>query len=100
LLGVLNSSVGTFWAQQSMHNKGGPGGACSKDEKWHDFYEFGGTRLLDFPLPQNRPLGVTQALDSLARSLAELEPTAVLNSRRCTSAALDAAKKDWDSTRE
>src|SRR5262249_41956717 len=51
ILGLLNSSTGCFWMQQTMHNKGGPGGASSKDEKWHDFFEFSGTRLSDFPIP-------------------------------------------------
>jgi hypothetical protein len=38
LLGVLNSSLAEFWFQQVGHNKGGPGGGSSKDEKWKDFY--------------------------------------------------------------
>ncbi len=44
ILSLLNSSIACFWMQQTMHNKGGPGGGCSKDEKWHDFFEFSGTR--------------------------------------------------------
>lgn len=33
LLGVLNSSTACFWLKQVSHNKGGPGGGSSKDEK-------------------------------------------------------------------
>ncbi len=39
--------------QQVFHNKGGPGGGSSKDEKWHDFFEHDGTKLKMFPLPED-----------------------------------------------
>lgn len=51
LLELLNSSLACFWMQAVFHNKGGPGGGCSKDEKWHDFYEHDSTKLKNFPLP-------------------------------------------------
>ena len=66
LVGLLNSSVACFWLQQNCHSKGGPGGAHSKDEKWHDFYQFNGTKLKRFPLPAERPLKLATALDQLA----------------------------------
>lgn len=65
LVGLLNSSAACFWCQQVMHNKGGPGGGSSKDEKWHDFYEFASTALADFPLPAERPLRHARQLDAL-----------------------------------
>ena len=60
LLGLLNSSTACFWLQQVCHNKGGPGGGSSKDEKWHDFYQVSGTRLMEFPLPKGRPISLAQ----------------------------------------
>ena len=72
LLGVLNSSTMGFWTQQVCHNKGGPGGGCSKDEKWHDFYEFSGTMLGKCPLPvgQRAALPLAQRIDAHGLSCA------------------------------
>ena len=77
LVGLLNSSTACFWLQQVCHNKGGPGGASSKDEKWHDFYEHDGTKLLQFPVPAERPLALARALDDLARERADFLPAAL-----------------------
>ena len=71
LVGILNSAVACFWLQQVCHNKGGPGGAHSKDEKWHDFYQFNATKLKKFPIPQERSSRVSGKLIGLA---AEREP--------------------------
>ena len=78
LLGVLNSSVACFWLKQVSHNKGGPGGGSSKDEKWRDFYEFTGTKLQEYPLPAVLPVGYGYILDTLAQETADLLPAAVL----------------------
>lgn len=80
LLGLLNSSVACFWMQQVFHNKGGPGGGSSKDEKWHDFYEFASTKMADFPLCAGRPLFSARQLDALAQQLASVQPAALLAS--------------------
>jgi hypothetical protein len=69
LLGLLNSSTACFWMQQVLHNKGGPGGACSKDEKWHDFYAHDGTKLKKFPIPAENPLALATEIDLLAQEL-------------------------------
>ncbi len=66
LVGVLNSSIACFWLQQVCHNKGGPGGAHSKDEKWHDFYQFNATKLKKLPLPAERPIELSKTIDRLA----------------------------------
>ncbi len=68
-VGVLNSSVACFWMQQTMHNKGGPGGGSSKDEKWHDFFEFSGTRLNDFPLPTEYEATLSKSIDLCSEKL-------------------------------
>ena len=80
LLGLLNSSTGCFWMQQVFHNKGGPGGAHSKDEKWHDFYAHDGTKLRQFPIPDDHPLDHPRELDSLARKRAQVLPSTLLAS--------------------
>jgi hypothetical protein len=80
LLGVLNSSVASFWCQQVMHNKGGPGGGSSKDEKWHDFYEFAGTALAEFPLVDQLPVGSAHRIHQLAIELSRSMPAATLRS--------------------
>jgi hypothetical protein len=74
LLGLLNSSVACFWMQQVFHNKGGPGGGSSKDEKWHDFYEFASTQMADFPIVAPLPVDHARDLDTLARRLAASQP--------------------------
>jgi hypothetical protein len=80
LLGVLNSSTACFWLKQVSHNKGGPGGGSSKDEKWRDFYEFTSTKLAEFPLPAGSSTILERArvIQGLAESLASTTPLAAL----------------------
>lgn len=78
LLGLLNSSVACFWFQQVCHNKGGPGGGSSKDEKWHDFYEFNSTRVAEFPLVGDCPIEQSRRIDRLGHELARNSPAAVI----------------------
>jgi hypothetical protein len=78
LLGVLNSSTACFWLKQICHNKGGPGGGSSKDEKWRDFYEYNGTNVMDYPLPSVLPLERGRQLDELAQERAAQSPEAVV----------------------
>lgn len=89
LLGVLNSSTACFWLKQNSHNKGGPGGGSSKDEKWRDFYEFTGTTLKDFPLPNQLPVERARQLDRLARELEENSPRVLVERSTPTREALD-----------
>jgi len=78
LLGLLNASLACFWLQQVCHNKGGPGGGSSKDEKWHDFYAFNSTKVSEFPLIDSRPLDIATRLDTLATQLTATQPAALL----------------------
>lgn len=78
LLGLLNSSVACFWMQQVCHNKGGPGGGSSKDEKWHDFYEFASTAIAEFPLAKIQPVEIATRLDSKASQLAPFQPAGLM----------------------
>ncbi|MDQ3641215.1 MAG: BREX-2 system adenine-specific DNA-methyltransferase PglX, partial [Actinomycetota bacterium] len=77
LVGLLNSAVACFWMQQVFHNKGGPGGGSSKDEKWHDFYEFDGTKLKQFPISAGSSLAWAKRLDGSAQELADNLPAAI-----------------------
>jgi hypothetical protein len=68
LLGVLNSSTACFWLKQNSHDKGNRGGERSTARfEWEHFFEFTGTTLQDFPLPQVLPIRLTRVLDQLAR---------------------------------
>jgi hypothetical protein len=77
LLGLLNSSTACFWMKQTLHNKGGPGGGSSKDEKWHDFYEFSGTALQRFPVTEEKPLDLARKMDTLACQYSSHHPDVI-----------------------
>jgi hypothetical protein len=99
LLGLLNSSLACFWMKQVMHNKGGPGGGSSKDEKWHDFYELSSTQLALFPLPADKPYVLAKEIDRLGQIFQRTLPASVLaNPANHTRAALVAANVLWDET--
>jgi hypothetical protein len=75
LLGVLNSSTACFWLKQVSQSKAGSGiGRGIQPEDWMDRYEFTGTKLEEFPLPEVLPLQLGRALDGLAHALASHEP--------------------------
>jgi hypothetical protein len=95
LLSLLNSSLACFWMQQVFHNKGGPGGGSSKDEKWHDFYDVDGTKLQQFPLPPKMPSpDVGARLDALAAELVGHQPTSVCAKDTPTRERLDVARAE------
>jgi len=81
LLGLLNSSTACFWLQQVCHNKGGPGGGSSKDEKWHDFFEHDASKVKKFPLVEGPPVSIARTLDRLARERSALLPSIFLSGR-------------------
>ncbi|MEU8189581.1 BREX-2 system adenine-specific DNA-methyltransferase PglX [Micromonospora carbonacea] len=106
LLGVLNSSTACFWLKQVSHNKGEGGGArveagyaAMGSEDWKNHFEFTGTKLQEFPLPEAYPLGRARVLDLLAQRLASLTPAAVAESGVPTRERLRAAYRDYDLTR-
>ncbi len=94
LLVLLNSSVACFWLQQVCHNKGGPGGGSSKDEKWHDFYAFNSTKVAEFPLVTLRPFDLARKIDTLAQSLSSSLPRALLVETPLPTRASLAATRD------
>jgi hypothetical protein len=99
LLGLLNSSTACFWFQQVCHNKGGPGGGSSKDEKWHDFYQLNGTAVGKMPLAPNAPVALARALDAGASRYVATLPANVCMRAVPTRATLDAARLDAHAAR-
>ncbi|MFF7112078.1 BREX-2 system adenine-specific DNA-methyltransferase PglX [Streptomyces albogriseolus] len=104
LLGVLNSSVACFWLKQVSQAKGGAdnssgGGNRWAPEAWISHYEFTGTKLQEFPLPESFPLKLSRELDTLAQELYKYEPSSVTASATPTRVALDEASKAQDRIR-
>lgn len=96
LLGVLNSSTACFWLKQNSHDKGngGYGGGIASDT-WERFYEFTGTTLKKFPLPDGDVTERGRRLDDLAQQLASHEPSAVFERSTPTREAIDKAYDNY-----
>ncbi|MEV7995007.1 BREX-2 system adenine-specific DNA-methyltransferase PglX [Streptomyces sp. NPDC086077] len=104
LMGVLNSSAACFWLKQVSQAKGGAdnssgGGNRWAPEAWISHYEFTGTKLQEFPLPEVLPLELSRELDTLAQNLAKYEPSSITASGTPTRAVLDEAGKVQDRIR-
>jgi len=70
LLGLLNSSTGLFWMLQIFQSKG-DGERGSESERWFRSYEFTGTGLRRFPVPEAKPLALSRRLNEIARKLGD-----------------------------
>jgi len=100
LLGVLNSSTACFWLKQNSHDKGSQGvNEGIKAETWERFYEFTGTTLQDFPLPESLPLERGRLLDQLAQQLTAHTPQAIANAGVPSREALDNARREFTAIR-
>ncbi|QXU55726.1 BREX-2 system adenine-specific DNA-methyltransferase PglX [Rhodococcus sp. LW-XY12] len=103
LLGVLNSSVACFWLKQNCFNKGGDPvgteGARISTTAWSDRFQFNGTTLKDFPLPNSYPLERARSLDALAQELAAHTPTAVAANGVPTAEVLERARTESERIR-
>ncbi|NYH55735.1 hypothetical protein HNR06_005324 [Nocardiopsis arvandica] len=101
LLGVLNSSTACFWLKQVCHDKGNGGyGGGIASEEWERFYEFTGTKLQEFPLPQKLPLARSQEIDSLAQKLSTLEPSAIAETDTPTAGRLKEVHTEYIATHQ
>jgi hypothetical protein len=91
LLGLLNSSTACFWMKQVFHNKGKDGRwtAANVDEPWEHGYEFDGTKLKQFPLPEASSVDVRGADDGWRQQLSEALPTAVAERAAPTAETLE-----------
>ncbi len=102
LVGVLNSSVACFWMRQNCFNKGSTtdtAGARTTLAPWEDFYQFNGTTLKNFPLPEECPLDRARRIDELAQELTRYTPQAVAEVGAPTREALDAAYAEHERIR-
>jgi hypothetical protein len=100
LLGLLNSSTACFWLKQVSHDKGNGGiGGGIASEDWERFFEFTGTKLAQFPLPDGSPLELTRDLDALAQDLGPVSPAAVCDCGVPTRQRLSEARDRWDAIR-
>lgn len=102
LLGVLNSSTACFWLKQNSHGKGiGGVNQESRHELFDEFYEFTGTTLKRFPLPDldgTAGSDITargRRLDTLAQELATYEPAASFEHTTPTQGAIDEAEANY-----
>ncbi|PQM73913.1 BREX-2 system adenine-specific DNA-methyltransferase PglX [Corynebacterium sp. J010B-136] len=103
LLGVLNSSVACFWLRQNSHNKGSTTdskGARTTLRPWENFYEFTGTTLKEFPLPEGAVSERGRQLDTLATELATWDPTNLVAKHTPTPELLDQAQAEYTRIRE
>jgi hypothetical protein len=93
LLGLLNSSTACFWLKQVSHDKGirGEGGGFTPSD-WERFYEFTGTTLQDYPLPQVLPLKRGRELDRMGREAETYDPVDVFSSRTPTAEEIHLAR--------
>lgn len=103
LMGVLNCSTGLFWMKEVYYPKGGDRvgteGARLSKSLWEDRYEFDGTKLEQFPLPDSMPLDRATKLHQLAQELESLRPHAVLGSTSTTREDLDVARGSFSTCR-
>lgn len=77
LLGLLNTSTACFWMKQTFHNKGSTvdeQGARQRTMPFEDFYEFTGTGLQSFPVPQGESVNLARELDMCASEAASDVP--------------------------
>ncbi len=75
--------------KQTFHNKGSTvdeRGARQRTMPFEDFYEFTGTGLLRFPIPEERPTQMVAELDRLATLLCDNVPGAILQKAQSRSA--------------
>ncbi|WP_371478797.1 BREX-2 system adenine-specific DNA-methyltransferase PglX [Kitasatospora sp. NBC_00315] len=98
LLGLLNSSTACFWLKQVCFDRGhgGVGGGIAS-EGWEKYYEFTGSALERFPLPEGSPTPTSTSLNMLAGELANTSPSALTSAGHAapTSASLRKARERW-----
>ena len=92
LLGLLNSSTACFWLKQVCFPK-------DRKSGWDERSEYDGSKVSQFPLPEQRPLALARTLDDLARQRAAHLPAALFAQTVPTRTELDAARAAAESFR-
>ncbi|MEV0336122.1 BREX-2 system adenine-specific DNA-methyltransferase PglX [Nocardia sp. NPDC050717] len=96
LLGLLNSSTACFWLKMVSQDKPSNGvGRGLESEKWTVRYEFTGSNLEDFPLPDRYPEAIGTKLDRLAAELNSVSPASICASSIPTADAIRDARDKW-----
>ncbi|MGA5339957.1 BREX-2 system adenine-specific DNA-methyltransferase PglX [Streptomyces griseoincarnatus] len=100
IAGILNSSAACFWLKQMCHCKGSTvdsQGARQNTIPFEDFYEFNGKNVSELPLPYAYPVARATELDTLARQLAAVTPSAAAADpeKPPTPESLTQAKIEW-----
>jgi hypothetical protein len=97
---ILNSSTACFWLKQVSHDKGnrGEGGGITS-AAWERFYQVGGAKLQNFPLPRELPSEFGCALDGFSQELTRVEPSAVCGDGLPMREQLDRAQAEHERLR-
>jgi hypothetical protein len=101
LTGLLNSSTACFWLKQTFHNKGSTvdqHGARQRTAPFEDFYEFTGTGLQRFPIPETKPVELAKQLETSAQEFASVRPESVIEKTTITEDALSESHRRWSKT--
>lgn len=88
LIGVLNSSVASFWVRQVSYEKGGG------EEPWEWRYQLNATKLLAFPLPEDRAKKLATQIEETVRRRTNFMPSTILTTG--SSEELTEARSEWE----
>jgi hypothetical protein len=95
-LGLLNSSTGCFWLKQVCFPRGGDQvgteGARIRKHLWDVYYEYDGTKLKQFPIPEAKPLSLARDIQLEADARAAILPEKICAAQVPTREVLDNAR--------
>src|SRR5262249_12800621 len=95
-------STACFWMKQVFFPKGGDHvgteGARVRRTWWDERYEFAGTQLGAFPIPEQKPTSLPRLLDRMAREYGESLPDAVIQAGMPRAEELAEARAGAEST--
>ena len=91
LCGLLNSSTACFWGRQTLFPKGG-----FADGKWEERLEWDSTKLSKFPLPEIRPVRLSEKLDNLAHELIKFHPKIIASQRVLANRDIAEGRENYD----
>ncbi|CAM5355935.1 DNA methylase [Streptomyces pilosus] len=100
LTALLNSSTAALWLKLSCHSKGGSGlGRGFQDESWEERGQYNGSKVAQFPIPDNVPGPLAIALDSLAQRLNATAPQAIVIEKSPAASHLRHGQASWQGIR-